>query len=69
MQEVSMSDIRIGPEEARKLKDVVFVDARNPQAWGDAKTKLPGALRIPANALDSHVAELPKGRPIVTYCT
>ena len=64
-----MSDIRIDPAEARGLKDAVFVDARNPMAWGEATTKLPGAIRIPANDLDAHLHELPKGRPIVTYCT
>ena len=64
-----MSDIRIDPTEARNLTDAVFVDARNPVAWGEATTKIPGAIRIPANDLASHIDELPKGRPIVTYCT
>ena len=64
-----MSDLRIDPEEARRLENVQFVDARNPQAWGEGTTKLPGAIRVPANDLESHLAELPKNRPIVTYCT
>ena len=64
-----MSDIRIEPEEARDLENVVFVDARNPTAWGEATTKLPGAIRVPANDLEGHLDELPKGRPLVTYCT
>jgi rhodanese-related sulfurtransferase len=65
MSEVS----RINPEEAQKLNDAVWVDTRNPQAWGEATKKIPGAIRIPADDLESHVDELPKGRPIVTYCT
>ena len=64
-----MSDVRIDLEEARNMKDVVFVDARNAHAWGEAKTKLPGAIRVPANDLTSHLDELPKDRPIVAYCT
>ena len=64
-----MSELRIDPEEAQKLDNPVWVDARNPQAWGEAKTKIPGAIRIPANDLASHIDELPKGRQIVTYCT
>ena len=64
-----MSDVRIDLEEARNMKDVVFVDARNPHAWGEAKTKLPGAIRVPANDLKSNLDKLPKGRPIVAYCT
>ena len=64
-----MEDIRIEPDEAKKLKDAVFVDARNAQAWGEASTKLPGALRVPANDLSGHLNELPKGRTLITYCT
>jgi len=64
-----MDDLRIDPDEAQQLKDAVFVDARNPQAWGAASTKLPGAIRIPANALESHLDELPKGKLLITYCT
>lgn len=64
-----MSDLRIDPEEARDLREVLFVDARNPVAWREATTKLPGAVRVPANALNSHIGELPRDRPIVTYCT
>jgi rhodanese-related sulfurtransferase len=64
-----MNDIRIDPEEARELANALFVDARNPNAWSEGKTKLPGAMRVPANDLKSHLADLPKDRPIVTYCT
>ena len=64
-----MDDLRIDPEEARKLNDAIYVDARNAQAWGDADTKLPGAIRVPANDLSSHLKELPAGKTLVTYCT
>jgi rhodanese-related sulfurtransferase len=68
-QETTMSDLRIDPQAARSIENALFVDARNPQAWGEATTKIPGAIRIPANDLDSHLAELPDDRPIITYCT
>lgn len=64
-----MDDTRIDPAEASKLENAVFVDARNPTAWGQATKKLPEAIRIPATDLESHLDEIPKGRPIVTYCT
>ena len=64
-----MNDIRIDAEEARELTNALFVDARNPRAWSEGKTKLPGAMRVPANDLKSHLADLPKDRLIVTYCT
>jgi rhodanese-related sulfurtransferase len=48
---------------------VYFVDARNPQAWGEADTKLPGAARVPADAVEQHLADMPRDRMIVAYCT
>jgi hypothetical protein len=48
---------------------VTFVDARNPVAWGEGTTKLPGAVRIPVGESDGHLNELPNGGLIVTYCT
>ena len=50
-------------------EDVYFVDTRNPQAWGGAKTKLPGAVRVPADEVEKHLADIPRDRPVVTYCT
>jgi rhodanese-related sulfurtransferase len=49
--------------------DIFFVDTRNPTAWGEAETKLPGAIRIPADSVAEHIADLPRDRMIVTYCT
>ena len=46
-----------------------FVDTRNPQAWGEAKTKLPGAVRVPVNEVKPHLSEIPKDRTVITYCT
>ena len=46
-----------------------FVDTRNPKAWGEAETKLPGAVRVPADELDEHLSEIPRDRAVITYCT
>jgi rhodanese-related sulfurtransferase len=64
-----MDELRVDPEEVKGRNDVVFVDARNEQAWSGAETKLPGAIRVPANALGSHLDELPKDKLLVPYCT
>ena len=69
-----MADIpRITVAEVRRRLDrgdrIVFVDTRNPQAWSSAPTKLPGAIRVPADDVGGHVDELPRNIPIVTYCT
>ena len=50
-------------------ENVYFVDTRNPQAWGEADTKLPGAARVPADAVEQHLADIPHNRTIVAYCT
>ena len=49
--------------------DVTFVDARNPMAWGEATRKLPDAIRIPVDAVDQHMSELPPSGTLITYCT
>lgn len=48
---------------------VVFLDSRNPQAWGSAATKLPGAIRVPADEVDAHLDEIPRDGTVVAYCT
>lgn len=66
-------DQRISVDELRRRMNAgeqfVFIDTRNPQAWAESDVKLPGALRIPVSEAQQHLAEIPRGGPIVTYCT
>jgi rhodanese-related sulfurtransferase len=48
---------------------VVFVDARNPAAWGSSAVKLPGAIRIPVDGVDEHLREVPQDSTVIAYCT
>ncbi|HXG64043.1 MAG TPA: rhodanese-like domain-containing protein [Blastocatellia bacterium] len=68
-----MEPTRITVEEVRERmgrgEPFTFIDARNPKAWGEADQKLPGAIRVPADEVDKHLAEIPHDRAIVTYCT
>lgn len=68
-----MEPTRVTTEEIKERMNrgepFTFVDTRNPQAWGAAATKLPGAIRVPADEVDSHLSEIPKDRVVVTYCT
>jgi rhodanese-related sulfurtransferase len=69
----TMQSTPITVEDAKTMLDrgqrVAFVDARNPVAWGAAKDKLPGAIRIPVDDVDQHISELPEGGTVITYCT
>ncbi len=68
-----MEPTRVTVDEVKERMDrgeqFTFIDSRNPKAWQDAKQKLPGALRIPAEELEQHLNEIPQGRAIIPYCT
>ena len=66
-------DIRVSVAEiGRRMKageEFVFVDSRNPMAWGESDVKITGAIRVPADHVAQHLASLPKDKPMVVYCT
>lgn len=68
-----MEATRVTVDEVKERMDrgepLVFIDARNPQAWSEAETKLPNALRVPADEVEQHLDEIPRDRAVVTYCT
>lgn len=48
---------------------VMFIDSRNPIAWGSSRVKLPGAVRVPIDQVEQHLATLPRDRRLIVYCT
>jgi rhodanese-related sulfurtransferase len=72
-EEKVMKPTPVTAMEAKQMLDrgerVAFVDARNPVAWGESKYKLPGAIRMPVDEVDQHLAELPPNGTVITYCT
>ena len=68
-----MEATRVTVDEVKQRMDFgeefTFVDTRNPKAWAEAETKLPGAIRIPAEEVEQHLDEIPRGRSVITYCT
>ena len=68
-----MESLRISPQEVdallQKRETVVFVDSRDPKAWAKADSKLPGAIRVLADEVESHVTAIPKDATVVAYCT
>ena len=63
---VTVEEIR---ERLNRGEQFAFVDTRNPQAWGESDEKLPDAIRIPADEVAQHLAEIPHDRTVITYCT
>lgn len=68
-----MEATRVTVDEVKARMDrgeqFTFVDTRNPTAWGEAKTKLPGAVRVPAEEVEAHLTEISQDRTVITYCT
>jgi rhodanese-related sulfurtransferase len=50
-------------------EDFTVLDVRNPQAWAASEVKARGAIRVPIDSFEQLLPRIPKGRPIVTYCT
>jgi rhodanese-related sulfurtransferase len=68
-----MPSNRISPEEvnARVLagEPIVFLDTRNPEAWKESDRKIPDAIRVPADDVESHLKKIDRNATIITYCT
>ena len=64
---------RISVEELRSLMDQgkspVVVDVRTPGAPDRDPRRIPGAVVLAASELDARLAELPRDREIILYCT
>ena len=64
---------RIKPADVKRRMDAgekfQFIDTRNPQAWAAATSQLPGAIRIPSDEVDQHLAQLDRSSTFVAYCT
>ena len=56
-----MEATRVTAEEIKERmnrgEQFTFVDTRNPQAWGEGDTKLPGAIRVPAGEVEQYLDE------------
>jgi rhodanese-related sulfurtransferase len=52
-----------------KGDDFVVLDTRNPNAWAESEEKLPKAIRVSSDNLETVISGIPKDKPIVVYCT
>jgi rhodanese-related sulfurtransferase len=63
---VTVDEVR---ERMERGEPFAFVDTRNSNAWEAGDTKLPGAIRVPADEVEKHLEEIPRDRSVITYCT
>lgn len=71
-----MEPSKLTPDQVKAKLDagepVTFLDDRSPKAWDASDVEIPGALRVPPDEAEQHLAELgavPRSATIVTYCT
>jgi rhodanese-related sulfurtransferase len=72
-EEEAMEATRVTVDEVKERMDrgesFTFIDTRNAKAWAEAETKLPAAIRIPADEAEQHLDQVPRDRTAITYCT
>ena len=68
-----MEATRVTVDEVKQRLDrgepLQFVDSRNPEAWGESDSKMPSAVRIPADEVGEYLNQLDRDRALITYCT
>ena len=63
MPRISVAELH----ERLAKNEVTLIDVRDADAYLEAH--IPGAMHIPLARIDGEIPYLPKGKPIVTYCT
>ena len=58
----------VQPSEAHHLVETgaTLVDVRTPEEF--QARHIPGALNVPVDELEDHLAQVPSGKPVVVYC-
>jgi rhodanese-related sulfurtransferase len=46
----------------------VFLDTRNARHYAQSDVQIPGSVYIRRDELEARIEEVPRGRPVVTYC-
>ena len=56
-------------EKLDRGEGVALLDVRNPTAWSRSDVRLPGAVRIAIDDLDSRADAFDRTKDVVAYCT
>lgn len=64
---------RMTVEELKRRMDaheaLAVLDSRSLEAWKSSDVQIPGSVRVPPDEVDKHLAEIPRDRLVVPYCT
>lgn len=66
MNKITIEEIE---DRLNRGDDITLVDARSADAWNESDVKAGGAIRIPADDAEEHIADVSRDDYIVTYCT
>ena len=66
MTKVTVEEIR---NRLNRGEDMTIVDSRAPHVWNEADFKAGGAIRIPPDETQKHIADVSRDNYMVTYCT
>jgi len=61
---------RVTPDQLKQMVDagnVTIIDVRDAASY--TASHIPGSLQIPLSRIEGEISYLPRGKPIVTYCT
>jgi rhodanese-related sulfurtransferase len=68
-----MEPDRISIDELKRRmgrnEQIVFIDARSPQAYEESDLQIPGSVRVAPDDAETRVDEIPRHGLIVPYCT
>jgi rhodanese-related sulfurtransferase len=53
----------------RRMKELVFVDARSATALKKIPQEIPKAIHVPIKQFEENLRKLPHDRTLITYCT
>ena len=67
MTEVSVDEV--AERLARGDRGITIVDARSAEAWDRSGVKAGGAIRVPPDEAEKHIAGVRRDDYVVTYCT
>ncbi|MBP9664358.1 MAG: hypothetical protein KBD94_07015 [Pyrinomonadaceae bacterium] len=66
MTRVTVDELR---EMLRNGDDVTIVDSRSDDAWSASDIKARGAIRVPPDDAENHIADIRRDSYVVAYCT